>query len=256
MKVKIKLIALLFLFAVMSGCKPDPKQYKLTLVSDNDVETKILDEGSVIAIGEPKRDGYVFKGWSETKGGNPKTTLLQVYMDSDKTYYAVWAKIYTVTYYIYLFEDGRYSYTTRNYEDGTLLHFDKHELTWNDSDIPPYLFLGWSLDNNGSSMLGEYTVTSNVTVYAIWEKNIFHITFDLNGGSGTTPSEIMIKKGDFLQYSSLPTNGFSYGVYTFEGWSETKNGKVITSDFKPEKDMTLYAVWSHNGQVKDKTDDN
>ena len=131
------------------------------------------------------------------------------------------------------------------------------DITWNDNDIPPYLFVGWSFDNTPTNLVEKFVVESDTTIYCVWEQNIFHITFDLNGANGTTPSEIKIKKGDYVNYNSLPTNnGFSYGVYTFEGWSETKNGKVITSDFKPEKDVVLYAVWSHNGQVKDKTDDN
>ncbi len=255
MKVKIKLIALLFLCAVMSSC--DKCEQELTL--DNgfgDVTTESYKYGTIVNVyALPDKEDYKFFGWASTKNGNPEARNLCLTMDKDYTYYAIWTPMYTVTYILYYLENGSYQYKTKSYTSGTQITLN-NEIKWNDNEVPPYLFLGWATDKDGKNMITEFTVTENIFVYGIWEKNIFHITFDLNGGSGTTPSEIMIKKGDFLQYSSLPTNGFSYGVYTFEGWSETKNGKVITSDFKPEKDMTLYAVWSHNGQVKDKTDDN
>ncbi len=44
-------------------------------------------EEYVFPAATPTRDGYKFGGWSETKGGS---AIASVYMDSDKTVYAVW----------------------------------------------------------------------------------------------------------------------------------------------------------------------
>jgi len=249
---------LFFFVVVITGCNSCEKE--LTLDYGFTVTTESFDVNTIVSIPEPKWDKHVFKGWAKSKDGTPETKNLLVTMDKDYTYYAIWNNLYTVTFYLWKLESGAERWTTYDYESGSQLNLNNWDLneTFNikDNEMPPYLFIGWSFDNTPTNLVEKFVLECDTTVYGVWEQNIFHITFDLNGGTGTTPAEIKIKKGDYINYTSLPTSGFSYGVYTFEGWSETKNGKVITSDFKPAKDMTLYAVWSHNGQVKDKTDDN
>ena len=246
---------LFFFGVVITGC--DSCEKELTLdYGFGKIETEGYKYGTIVNVYAPQDiDGYKFMGWSSSKNGTPESRNLMLTMDKNYTYYAIWSPYYTVTFILYYLEDGSYRYSTKSYLEGTTLTLN-NEITWNDDDVPPYLFVGWSTDKDGTNMIDKFTVNENTFIFGIWEKNIFHITFDLNGANGTTPAEIKVKKGNYVGYTTLPNNsGFSYGVYTFEGWSETKNGKVITSDFKPEKDMVLYAVWSHNGQVKDKTDD-
>ena len=79
-----------------------------------------------------------------------------------------------------------------------------------------------------------------------WSKftyNRCHITFDANGGEGEmTPQEFI--NGE---YQTLKTNTYTNGNRKFMGWALTANGPVhygLTPNVQPERDLTLYAVWS------------
>ena len=268
---KVLLAICLFLCATLTsssdcggggGEDDDPivkeKEYNVTIdYGFGKVETtsyKQYERVNIPSLNDTEQDGteYIFCGWVESKDEKPKYASLDIIITSDKTYYAIWKK----KCYIY-FND--LISTSKN-----MLYSNVEGEELNTSGVNPYAYLepyyvfkGWSTDGKEGNIVSKVSYSEKpLYLYAVWEQKIFAISFDLNGGTGTKPANVEIKKGEFLAYTSLPTTGFTYGVYTFEGWSETKNGNVITSDFKPEKNMTLYAVWSHNGQVKDKTDDN
>lgn len=86
------------------------------------------------------------------------------------------------------------------------------------------------------------------------------VKFNLNGGNGNVPSNIIAKEGDVI---TLPSGeGLTYSSYyggkVFVGWSEIKNpnaegnykpGKGGTiypsgSEYYVSKDVTLYAAWA------------
>lgn len=69
----------------------------------------------------------------------------------------------------------------------------------------------------------------------------FTVKFDANGGTGSA-ADAKVKEG---QEATLPATGITREGYTFKGWSESKDGAVVTS-FKPTADATLYAVWEKN----------
>ena len=232
----------------MASCT---KEYTITLMfEDQELSKNDYKKYTILSINrlDLSKYRYIFKGWAETNGGKPlfKDTLWEV--KADKTFYVCWKFNCRVS----LYDNDVISWTYDREEGNELNLEDIHPQRKLE---PDYVFKGWSLEQNGNEIVTAITVDQDTSLYSVWEQMIFKISFDLNGGTGVHPSDIQIKKGEYLYFASLPTSGFSYGVYTFEGWSKTKNGKVITSDFKPDQDITLYAVWSHNGQVKDKTDD-
>lgn len=71
----------------------------------------------------------------------------------------------------------------------------------------------------------------------------FTVKFDANGGTGSA-ADATVKEG---QEATLPATGITREGYTFKGWSESKDGAVVTS-FKPTADATLYAVWEKNAE--------
>ena len=91
-----------------------------------------------------------------------------------------------------------------------------------------------------------------------------NIRFDLNGGQGTKPETIEVTGDDDVK---LPTgDGFSRTGYKFLGWSESKQGGMITSKgnsgyqtiypggdlYSSRKDVTLYAIWAQTeGELSD-----
>ncbi len=84
-------------------------------------------------------------------------------------------------------------------------------------------FSGWALSADGSVIAdGAIMVTSNITLYAIWEPvpvNEFVVFFDGNGGTPAVSSMTTI--GHRLAF--LP-GAFRSGSYRFDGWYTERNG--------------------------------
>ncbi|MCH1940290.1 InlB B-repeat-containing protein [Holdemania massiliensis] len=100
--------------------------------------------------------------------------------------------------------------------------------------------------SNGLTATKEITVTNNVT-----------INFDLNGGTGTKPSNISANSGSIV---TLPDgSGITRTNYILLGWSTSRDASSVyektdvpiaptyplnDSYEVPEKNTTLYAVWA------------
>ena len=82
------------------------------------------------------------------------------------------------------------------------------------------------------------------------------ITFDLNGGTGTTPASITGEEGDVI---TLPAStGISRENYEFIGWSINSDANKVYanigqypiyeagSTYELTKSLTMYAVWAQN----------
>ena len=106
-------------------------------------------------------------------------------------------------------------------------------------------FKGWATSASGTVITGtSITVSADTTLYAIWEPipvTEYTITFDVNGGSGTIPSQTT--SGQKL--SSLPTATRS-GSYSFDGWY-TSGGTQITTAYVFSANTTVYAHWTYTG---------
>ena len=106
-------------------------------------------------------------------------------------------------------------------------------------------FKGWATSASGTVITGtSITVSTDTKLYAIWEPipvTEYTITFDVNGGSGTIPSQTT--SGQKL--SSLPTATRS-GSYSFDGWY-TSGGTQITTAYVFSANTTVYAHWTYTG---------
>ena len=81
-------------------------------------------------------------------------------------------------------------------------------------------------------------MTSDLTLYAIWQEKTYTVTFDTDGGSAITPQ--VVSCGHKAERPTSPTKS----GYTFAGWaSDAKRTKVHNFDAAVEQDITLYAVW-------------
>ena len=119
-----------------------------------------------------------------------------------------------------------------------------------------YVFGGWNTQADGVGTNydeGEsFTVTGNVTLYARWiaeGTTNYTITFNLNGGGGTTPAAQTVNAGSSI---TLPNySGFFKTSYTFGGWNTEPDGMgtnyAAGSSFTPIHDITLYAKWIAEG---------
>ena len=193
--------------------------------------------------------GCSFAGWKS----NANTTYQansQFSVNGNITLFAVWScTTYTVTYNA---NGGSGAPTDGNspyYSGSTVIVLNGLGLT-----VPPSCsFGGWSTDKNatiGSYTGGEtFTITSSVTLYAVWVScKIYTVTYNANGGSNP-PSDV---GGPYAKGASV--NVLGQGLMTgpngcsFAGWSTNQNASSATyvggSSFTLQGDTTLYAIWN------------
>ncbi|MDF9825870.1 putative repeat protein (TIGR02543 family) [Breznakia sp. PF5-3] len=111
-----------------------------------------------------------------------------------------------------------------------------------------YTFKGWSTTAKGSVEYEEgdtLTITSNMTLYAIWEEktpiNRYTAIFESNGGSSVA-SQTGMNIGDYINEPTKPTKE----GYEFKGWYLDDNTFMDKWDFVKDTisgDTTLYAKW-------------
>ena len=191
-----------------------------------------------IPYAEPVRNGYKFLGWSENSNATTPAFYPgeKVTLSANVKFYAVWKKAtYTLSYNANggsgapASQSGGVSYTipyTKPVRNG-------------------YTFLGWSEKSSATaaSWTGGDVVTlsGNATLYAVWKKAAYTLSYNANGGSGA-PAAQSGGVSYTISYTEPVRNG-----YTFLGWSENSSatsaswsgGDVVTlSD-----NVTLYAVW-------------
>ena len=189
----------------------------------------------------PKAKGYTNLGWTTAKGKKKPLYKagLQVKITKTTRFYAVRrkSKYYTVTYYM---GDGKtnstYKKLTTKVEEGTKVTFAK---------VPArsgYINLGWSSKKNSTKATAKasYTVTRNITLYAVQKKAV---TLTLCKNNGAVYSTTRMAQGSTYKLSGVKdANG-----YTFMGWSE-QAGQKVNPDYEAEetitvkKNTTLYAV--------------
>lgn len=111
------------------------------------------------------------------------------------------------------------------------------------------IFVGWSNKPNGE-LIDSIKATKNTDLYAVYKNAKYSISFDANGGEGTTPG----MGSDTKENIKLLKNGFYKKGYTFLGWSKDKNAKApdfldgaVCSPFGLlQRKVTLYAIWEEN----------
>lgn len=103
-----------------------------------------------------------------------------------------------------------------------------------------YVFDHWEDEANPGVVFNWSTVIlRNYTIKAVWNAQTCTISYDINGGTGTTPASQTATYGD--PYPLPPDSGFSRTGYHFEGWA--KDGVPITSADLVDGDTTLTAIW-------------
>lgn len=192
------------------------------------------------------RNGYIFRGWSTSLGGEVVYSDNSSYTmgtDSSYTLYAVWEReTYTIRYEL---DKGTNSSNPSSY------HVESDDILLRDPIKAGFTFEGWYTDPSMTSgriekiEKGSY---GNIVIYAKWSANTYNVIFNSNGGQGTMAS-IPMKSGEI---KNLPSNIFyrEDSLKTFVGWALTPNGSLVYTNgetFRMESsDVTLYALWSSN----------
>ena len=116
-----------------------------------------------------------------------------------------------------------------------------------------YTFDGWYTAASGGTKITsstKYTTASDQTIYAHWTANTYTVSYNANGGSGSTASS----SHTYDASKALTSNGFTKNGYTFAGWATSASGSVVYSNGQSVKNLTatkgatvtLYAKWTAN----------
>lgn len=106
-----------------------------------------------------------------------------------------------------------------------------------------YIFGGWSLTKNGSFAYGAgygFSLNESKTLYAIWTKITYSVTFDANGGELSGSSTATKTYDEALTLPSATREN-----YRLLGWSisSTATSATYTTSYTANESAILYAVW-------------
>ena len=196
--------------------------------------------GKDITLATPSKQGYVFDGWYDNADltGSAYTSDRLKNLASDVTLYAEWSPAqYKITYDLGL---GSTYATMPAYSD---------TYTVDSPVVLPipvwtgHTFKSWDL--NGTNITTTAGLLGDITVKAIWNEDVFKITYKLN--NGTLPDEDYATTHYYGVSESLPTPKRS--GYDFKGWYMDENFTTATYktvDATVSEDVTFYARWTLN----------
>lgn len=120
-----------------------------------------------------------------------------------------------------------------------------------------YTFLGWytsttggkqvygangvCVNNTGYWSQNTWVYPDNITLYAHWERNVYTVNYNGNGGTVTCAS----KTNYYNEAIDLTGVRATKSGYVFTGWNTSPNAKTpLPSYLMPDGNLTLYAIYS------------
>ena len=205
-------------------------------------QTKYYDKWLTLSSQKPIRTGYTFKGWSTSSTATKASYQPgdNYTSNSDATLYAVWERTqYNISYNA---NGGSGAPSAQSKYHGSTLTLRSAKPT-----RTGYIFKGWSTSSTATKASYQpgdnYTSNSNVTLYAVWEKIQYNISYDANGGSGAPSDQSKYYGSTLTLRSAKPTRT----GYIFKGWSTsstaTKASYQPGDNYTSNSNVTLYAVW-------------
>ena len=180
----------------------------------------------------PTRAGYNFEGWSEDSLGLIKVTQTNPSKLSSYTLYANWS---IITYSIsYDSDDDSFPHTYTVNSNPNILPL----LSQNG-----YTFLGWKTQTNEIITQLNLSNLRDLTLRVQWQLTTYHITYNLNNGSASNPTEYNITTETFTLNNPYRDNS------TFLGWLGTglsSLSQTVTISKGSMGDRTYTAYWEYN----------
>jgi len=190
----------------------------------------------------PTRAGYQFAGWEDQSGTavvdtNSGTTGVQTTVTSTRFIFSAnWTAVsYTVTYV----SSGSTAPTQASLTIGQSFAVGTAVTRTG------YTFNGYNDGTNTYLPGATYVVGSaNITLTAQWIADVYTVSYDWNGSTGTATSASTYTVGTSSDISFPVVGNQAKTNYSFDGWSLTRNGtKLSGSTYVPTSSVTLYARW-------------
>lgn len=193
---------------------------------------------------------YTFKGWATSANSSTVAYAAgaKYTANASVTLYAVWSTATTITEYDVTYNtNGGSNVSSQVKKKGTALTLR--------TTIPTktgYTFSGWGLSEDDTTVDyaagASYTKDADIILYAIWTPWTHTVQFNVNGGTGTVPSnftkttdiDVVIQSGSISKedhvFKCWSTKADGTGItnyYIGDAYTATKNGGTVT----------LYAIW-------------
>ncbi len=190
----------------------------------------------------PTRSGYAFVGWSTNASATTASYQpgAQITNDAHMVLYAVWKK-----------DAYRVSFSANGGSGAPSAQIKDAASTLNLATKMPtrsgYAFVGWSTNASATTAQyqpgGSFKNNAHTTLYAVWKKDAYRVSFSSNGGSGAPSVQFKIPGTPLTLSSTMPKRS----GYAFVGWSTSASATTASyqpgSAFKNNTHTTLYAVW-------------
>ena len=216
---------------------------------NSDANPTSYDVTTAITLQAPTRPFSTFQGWYSDKKLKKKATTIKKGSTGNKTFYAKWTtNKYTITFKGNGSTSGKMKDLT-----GIVYNADK-TLTANAFKRTGYHFVEWNTaaDGSGTSYANKQVVnglsTENgvkIVLYAIWEKDIYTISYVLNGSDAVNAAE---NPATYDVETAVTLTAPTREHYTFNGWYSDKKLKKKASTIKKGStgNKTFYAKWTPN----------
>lgn len=184
---------------------------KFILYDNITYDEQIVEHGKDFVIPEnPVRGGYTFVGWSPA--------IETIVVMQDMTFVAQWNEFHSV----YFDSDGGNYNETQNVEHGKYATVPENPVK------EGHTFIGWL------PAIETTVITEDTTFVAQWKKNVYKVTFDLNGGVYNGDIDLI----QYVEYGGrpdYPENPEKEG-YVFKFWDND-------TDYQITQDTTFVAQW-------------
>ena len=194
-----------------------------------------------------KRDGYEFKGWSTNiSGGSAVDVITTVPSTGIPSYSAIWEPLTTTKYTFNAYfadETGEYDATPSRTE--TLTGATDSEVKPTDfADRYLDIYGGYEVDVERSTPHRPWTINADgsLVVNVFYKRIERTVTYMVDGKVYHT---IKGRWGEAVSSDKLPKDPSKTGAY-FAHWAENEAGNGLFGTCKniPNKDTTVYAIWS------------
>lgn len=182
--------------------------------------------------------GYTFVNWNTQSDGNGTSYSdgVNVSFENDITLYAIWEKVtHTITFNS---NGGTGSMQSQVFEGN-----ENKAISKNTFERIDYSFKNWNTlpDNTGTSYNDEQIISldSDITLYAIWNRDSYYVVFALNGGMGDFDQKV--NSGEL---ATRPSTDPVKDGYIFVDWYADEELTTLFDFTKPIREATIvYAKW-------------
>lgn len=195
-----------------------------------------IDRDYKITEETTERTNYEFKGWYKDSDFFTEFTFGDK-ITANTTLYAKWEAVKPIITFV---SNGGSEVESQIIKSNTTVTEPK------DPSKDGYKFSGWYLDKELTEKFDFATpVIVHTTLYAKWDKLVFTVQFEVNGGTHVSDKTTSVDKKYLI---SEPTSTREH--YTLKGWYLDEECSVrfyFTEEVT--RDMTLYAKWELNQVV-------